>query len=62
MPEENKLIISPIFKWYRIDFGGRAGALNFIERYLVDNDKKEFIMNRNKNIQVLQGRSLVTSF
>lgn len=43
IPEENKLLISMIFKWYASDFGGKAGGLDFIEKRLVDNDRKEFI-------------------
>ena len=43
IPEETKINISQIFKWYKADFGGRSGVLNFIEKYIVDDDKKTFI-------------------
>ncbi len=35
-PTTRTVSLSPIFKWYRDDFGGREGALKFIHRYLQD--------------------------
>ena len=29
--EENKLYLSPILKWYAVDFGGEAGVLDFLK-------------------------------
>lgn len=52
IPEENRLVISKIFKWYASDFGGPEGVLNFIERYLVDDDKRGFIRKRHGKVQV----------
>lgn len=43
VPEEGRIFLSEIFKWYEKDFGGRKGVLQFIERYTVDDDKKGFI-------------------
>ena len=40
------LIISRIFKWYQKDFGGRAGVLDFIARYLPKQDiRRQLIEN-----------------
>ncbi len=51
-PEEGKVAISRIFKWYRKDFGGYAGVLNFIQKYLVDEGKKEFLKKEKDNIKI----------
>ncbi|MGR3176538.1 MAG: DUF547 domain-containing protein, partial [Candidatus Anammoxibacter sp.] len=50
VPEEKKVIISKMFKWYKKDFGGRDGILDFIEKHLVDDDKKVFIKNEKRDI------------
>ncbi|MGR3179316.1 MAG: MGH1-like glycoside hydrolase domain-containing protein [Candidatus Anammoxibacter sp.] len=50
LPEEKRIIISKIFKWYKKDFGGRDGILDFIEKHLVDDDKKVFIKNEKMEI------------
>jgi hypothetical protein len=52
LPEEGRLIISMIFKWYKEDFGGKEGILGFLERYLVDDDKKEFIAKERGSIKM----------
>lgn len=52
IPEEGRLIISMIFKWYKGDFGGREGILDFLARYLVDDDKKEFIRKGRGDIKI----------
>lgn len=52
IPEEKRLVISMIFKWYDGDFGGEEGILGFLERYLVDDDKKAFIRRERGNIKI----------
>ena len=52
MPEEDRLLVSMIFKWYEVDFGGRAGVLDLIERHTVDNDKKVFLKTRPKGLKI----------
>jgi len=52
MPEEKKLLMSMIFKWYETDFGGLTGVLDFIERYTVDDDKRAFLKSRPKDMKV----------
>jgi hypothetical protein len=51
MPEEGRVVISMILKWYERDFGGASGVLDFIERYLVDGDKKMFIRDEKPKIK-----------
>ena len=36
MPEENALYLSPIFKWFAKDFGGRDGVIDFILSHHLD--------------------------
>jgi hypothetical protein len=36
LPEENKILLSQIFDWYRKDFGGRREALGFVLERLDD--------------------------
>lgn len=52
IPEENKLTISAIFKWYIKDFGGKNGVLNFIEKYMIDSKKREFLTGRKNDIHL----------
>ncbi len=42
--ERNAVTISPIFDWYRTDFGGKKGILNLLH--------KENLIPANKNVQV----------
>ncbi|UCE71240.1 MAG: DUF547 domain-containing protein, partial [Nitrospiraceae bacterium] len=41
--EEKRMLISSIFKWYMSDFAGAAGVIDFIKKYIVDDDKREFL-------------------
>jgi hypothetical protein len=43
LPEEEKLLISEIFRWYEDDFGGISGVKDFIFDYLVDEKSRQFI-------------------
>jgi hypothetical protein len=52
VPEEKRMLISSIFKWYKSDFGGRKGVLDFIERYLADERYKKFIREERANIKI----------
>lgn len=52
IPEERKINISQIFKWYETDFGDREGVLSFIEKYIVDDDKKEFIGKKKDTMTI----------
>jgi len=48
VPEDKRLLLSMIFKWYESDLGGREGVFDFIEKYIVDDDKRDFVKN-NRN-------------
>jgi len=50
--EEGKITISRIFQWYRKDFGERIGVLDFIEKYIVDDQEKEFLRKEKRRIKV----------
>jgi hypothetical protein len=52
IPEENRLLISQIFKWYQRDMGGIAGVLDFIEKYIVDDDKKKFLQENKNSVKI----------
>ncbi len=52
LPEENRIILSEIFKRYEEDFGGLPGILGLIERYLVDDDKKKFLKQRTPDLKI----------
>ncbi len=42
-PTTRTVSLSPIFRWYRVDFGGRVGALRFILRYLRDSTARDVV-------------------
>jgi len=52
LPEEGKILISEIFHWYMSDFGGKDGVLDFIHDFIADDKAREFIGNKNQNIQI----------
>ncbi len=52
IPEERKLAISKIFKWYEKDFGGIKGVIDFINRYTVDDDKKTFLLEQSRQLKI----------
>ena len=43
IPEEKRMLISLIFKWYMSDFDGPSGVRDFIKKYIVDDDKRDFL-------------------
>jgi len=52
LPEENKMLISEIFRWYASDFGGRSGMLDFIFDYLVDENARRFIQQNYASLHI----------
>jgi len=52
MPEENRLVISMLFKWYEADFGGRRGVVDFIAEHLVDEGKKAFLLEARDGVRI----------
>lgn len=41
--ERNEIHLSQIFNWYKADFGGYAGIMEFLLRYLPDDDRSEWL-------------------
>jgi len=52
LPEKNSILISEIFKWYRADFGGRNGILDFIIDYLVDDESIKHVRDNYETIEI----------
>jgi hypothetical protein len=46
LPRENLLRLSPIFKWYRPDFGGHDGVIDTLIRFLDHGEAKDFLTLR----------------
>ncbi len=53
LPEENKILLSQIFKWYKGDFGGKKQMFEFLQRYLNPDEKSDFF-SRNKDSIVVE--------
>jgi hypothetical protein len=51
LPEQKKLLISEIFRWYEKDFGGKLGVIDFIYDDLVDNHAREFLRQNSRNLR-----------
>ena len=51
-PPAGRLSLSPIFRWYRRDFGGRRAVLDFVERYLDDGPGREFLKARRGGLSL----------
>lgn len=52
LPRENLLRLSPIFKWYRPDFGGHDGVIDILIRYLDHGEAKGFLILRGLAVDV----------
>jgi hypothetical protein len=52
VPEESKVFLSQIFKWYKNDFGGKRRIFHFLLQYLHDNEKSRFLMENMERIAV----------
>jgi len=46
LPRQNLLRLSPVFKWYRPDFGGHEGVLDTLIRYLDHGECRSFLVER----------------
>jgi hypothetical protein len=51
-PEEDKMLVSEIFRWYERDFGGKQGTIDFIFDYLVDASSQHFIRDNAGRINM----------
>lgn len=52
IPEENRILLSQIFEWYEGDFGGMAGVLDFICKYILDDDKRDFLKDKGRRVRM----------
>lgn len=43
LPEQHKVFLSQIFRWYERDFGGRSGVLDFVLRFLDEGEEATFL-------------------
>ena len=57
--DEITLSLSRIFQWYSVDFGGhwmgigkRYAVINYVARYLVDEDDRHFLHEHSENLRV----------
>jgi len=50
LPEEGRVLLSEIFQWYEVDFGGKRGVMDFLYDYLANELAREFI---RKNAETL---------
>jgi hypothetical protein len=51
LPEEGRVLLSEIFRWYEVDFGGRGGVIDFLYDYLADEQAKEFLQRNAETLQ-----------
>ena len=52
LPEQKKILISEIFRWYEKDFGGLRGIKDFLTDYLVDLRAKNFIRDNYRDLVI----------
>lgn len=53
LPQEETILISKIFKWYRADFGSRPEEmLNVILNFLDEGEKKDFLKKNKQRIRI----------
>jgi len=51
-PEKNQLWLSRIMQWYSRDFGGREGILDFVVRYLPDDERRAYVIDNRATIDL----------
>ncbi len=51
LPEENKVLLSEIFRWYEADFGEKQGVLDFLYDYLAADQTRLFIRENAETVQ-----------
>jgi hypothetical protein len=52
VPRKNLLFLSPLFKWYRLDFGGYEGMIDLLIRYMDHGQAKDFLIERGLGAEV----------
>jgi hypothetical protein len=51
LPEEGKILLSEVFRWYETDFGGKRGVLDFLYDYLADEYARQSIREKADHLQ-----------
>ncbi len=51
-PSQNRVRLSPIFKWYRGDFGGQKEVFDFLAHYRRDVGEKDFLRERGHHARI----------
>jgi hypothetical protein len=46
----NQINLSAIFKWFKADFGGREGVLDFLIEHLPEGERKTWLAERRKDV------------
>ncbi len=52
LPEERKILLSEIFKWYEDDFGGRVGVLDFIHDFTANREARDAIRSGHRDLEI----------
>ena len=50
-PEEHRVLLSEIFRWYQNDFGGRDGVIEFLCRYLAAGEMRSFLKEHGTTLE-----------
>jgi hypothetical protein len=50
-PEENRILLSEIFRWYERDFGGRKGVIDFICRFHDSEEIQDYLLKKSRTLR-----------
>jgi len=51
LPEEGKVLLSEVFRWYQSDFGGKRGVIDFLHDCLADEYAQQFIQEQAESLR-----------
>jgi hypothetical protein len=49
-PDRGEINLSAIFKWFKGDFGGREGVIDFLIEHLPEDDRKEWLLDHRSTL------------
>lgn len=52
----DRLMLSPILRWYAGDFGGRAGVLDFVREHLPDDPRRAWLQQQGASPKIAYSR------
>lgn len=52
-PSRGQVSLSSIFRWYAADFGGRAGVIAFLQRYLPDDEGRQWLAAPRRRVRLI---------